>query len=143
MAMQMLMLSLPKHNSDAHPWIEQMRLVRLSSAVCMQRACRRHGIQRWPRRQLLKLSKAIDQINATTHTDQETEEGAAGQQAPVSKPGVLSSQPSSFGCKHACCKHVPRAGVVSAQLMILMSVADLAFPCQCGPQLQTPAWTTS
>ena len=30
-----------------------------------QRACRRHGIQRWPRRQLLKLSKAIDQINAT------------------------------------------------------------------------------
>ena len=30
-----------------------------------QRACRRHGIQRWPRRQLLKLSRAIDQINAT------------------------------------------------------------------------------
>lgn len=32
----------------------------------MQRACRRHGIQRWPRRQLLKLSRAIDQIAQTT-----------------------------------------------------------------------------
>ncbi|KAK9919128.1 hypothetical protein WJX75_009606 [Coccomyxa subellipsoidea] len=31
----------------------------------LKRACRRHGIQRWPRRQLLKLSRAIDQINAT------------------------------------------------------------------------------
>ncbi|KAK9807511.1 hypothetical protein WJX72_001214 [[Myrmecia] bisecta] len=31
----------------------------------LKRACRRHGIQRWPRRQLIKLSKAIDQINAT------------------------------------------------------------------------------
>ncbi len=31
----------------------------------VQRACRRHGIQRWPRRQLVKLSRAIDQINAS------------------------------------------------------------------------------
>ena len=30
--------------------------------ACVQRACRRHGIQRWPRRQLLKLSRAIDQM---------------------------------------------------------------------------------
>ncbi len=33
--------------------------------MCAQRACRRHGIQRWPRRQLVKLSRAIDQINAS------------------------------------------------------------------------------
>ncbi|KAK9840618.1 hypothetical protein WJX81_004617 [Elliptochloris bilobata] len=31
----------------------------------LKRACRRHGIQRWPRRQLVKLSRAIDQINAS------------------------------------------------------------------------------
>lgn len=32
----------------------------------LKRACRRHGIQRWPRRQLIKISKAIDQIQANT-----------------------------------------------------------------------------
>ena len=39
------------------------------SSPHVQRACRRHGIQRWPRRQLLKLSRAIDQINQTTTTE--------------------------------------------------------------------------
>jgi hypothetical protein len=43
----------------------------------LKRACRRHGIQRWPRRQLLKLSKAIDQINATG-TVKGAEPGAPG-----------------------------------------------------------------
>ena len=47
----------------------------------LKRACRRHGIQRWPRRQLLKLSKAIDQINATGTV--KGSEGAAG------TPGAL------------------------------------------------------
>lgn len=40
-----------------------------STGICpttLKRACRRHGIQRWPRRQLLKISKAIDQIQAST-----------------------------------------------------------------------------
>jgi hypothetical protein len=34
-----------------------------------QRACRRHGIQRWPRRTLLKLQRALDQISATGPAD--------------------------------------------------------------------------
>ncbi|CAL5220105.1 g2057 [Coccomyxa viridis] len=50
----------------------------------LKRACRRHGIQRWPRRQLLKLSRAIDQINATGSL--KNSDGAtanAGQPAPT------------------------------------------------------------
>lgn len=45
------------------------RCVRSITGICpttLKRACRRHGIQRWPRRQLLKISKAIDQIQAST-----------------------------------------------------------------------------
>ena len=50
-----------------------------------QRACRRHGIQRWPRRQLLKLSRAIDQINATANPAEDVQEGIAQE---GSRPGV-------------------------------------------------------
>ncbi|KAK9868521.1 hypothetical protein WJX84_003456 [Apatococcus fuscideae] len=46
----------------------------------LKRACRRHGIQRWPRRQLVKLSKAIDQIQAT---------GSAGRQLPMPGPETM------------------------------------------------------
>eukprot|EP00884_Botryococcus_braunii_P002861 jgi/Botrbrau1/12576/Bobra.0169s0109.2 len=35
----------------------------------LKRACRRHGIQRWPRRTLLKLQRALDQISATGTAD--------------------------------------------------------------------------
>ncbi|DBA77131.1 hypothetical protein WJX77_003017 [Trebouxia sp. C0004] len=31
----------------------------------LKRACRRHGIQRWPRRQLARLTRAIDQIRSS------------------------------------------------------------------------------
>ncbi|KAK9809776.1 hypothetical protein WJX73_005055 [Symbiochloris irregularis] len=44
----------------------------------LKRACRRHGIQRWPRRQLLKLSRAIDQIKASTNP----EDGEEGEEVP-------------------------------------------------------------
>lgn len=55
----------------------------------LQRACRRHGIQRWPRRQLLKLSRAIDQINATgslKNSDGTTANGAGTGFRPLCSP---------------------------------------------------------
>ncbi len=52
------------HMCKAHPLHPSL------TGICpttLKRACRRHGIQRWPRRQLLKISKAIDQIQASTN----------------------------------------------------------------------------
>ncbi|KAK9842136.1 hypothetical protein WJX84_002759 [Apatococcus fuscideae] len=52
----------------------------------LKRACRRHGIQRWPRRQLVKLSKAIDQIQAT---------GSAGRQMAIPSAEQMSGDMGS------------------------------------------------
>ena len=35
-------------------------------ATTLKRACRRHGIKRWPRRQLMKLSRALDGVEQVT-----------------------------------------------------------------------------
>ena len=31
-------------------------------ATTLKRACRRHGVRRWPRRQIAKLNKALTQV---------------------------------------------------------------------------------
>ena len=57
----------------AYIYLELERLGHLQEAanklgICpttLKRACRRHGIQRWPRRQLARLTRAIDQIRTS------------------------------------------------------------------------------
>ena len=60
----------------------------------LQRACRRHGIQRWPRRQLLKLSRAIDQINATGSLKNSDGTTASGVSFNPSPPSTFSYCPA-------------------------------------------------
>lgn len=79
----------------------------------LKRACRRHGIQRWPRRQLARLTRAIDEIRTSNDpapplpavADQPlrsssrgraaASEGAALGQAPQSVPTSSAEQAST------------------------------------------------
>lgn len=75
----------------------------------LKRACRRHGIQRWPRRQLARLTRAIDQIRSSGDTapplpasserplrsssrGRTVSEGAALGQSPQSAPSSSAEQ---------------------------------------------------
>ena len=57
----------------------------------LKRACRRHGIQRWPRRQLARLTRAIDQIR-TSGDPAPPLQGVAGQPLRSSSRGRAASE---------------------------------------------------
>ena len=70
-----------------------------------QRACRRHGIQRWPRRQLLKLSRAIDQINATTTPSDDVEEPGVGAPPKTGESSGLGTMYQDIRAAHVQSSH--------------------------------------
>ena len=103
----------------------------LSNACAVQRACRRHGIQRWPRRQLLKLSKAIDQINATGTLKKSDSTTADGEGRTV----LLTTMPQNIWASPALLYHSYCAN--------LCCIADLIpwVCCQRNPHLASDdAW---
>lgn len=74
----------------------------------LKRACRRHGIQRWPRRQLARLTRAIDQIRSSGGNGvpvverplRSSSRGKAFSDEPVlltSPTGSIESLPSASG----------------------------------------------
>ena len=76
----------------------------------LKRACRRHGIQRWPRRQLARLTRAIDQIRTSGGpapplpgaVDRPLRSSSRGRvvsegAALLTSPGSLESTPTTSG----------------------------------------------
>ena len=97
-----------------------------------QRACRRHGIQRWPRRQLLKLSKAIDQINATG--------SVKGGDSGSSNPGVRCKGPPALagyapGASSACQSRAQLRRTCAVTGVLLPGWIGLCWCSRCCAQL--------
>ena len=91
-----------------------------------QRACRRHGIQRWPRRQLLKLSRAIDQINATgtlKNPDGTTADGEPPCMPLYAWAPPQEASPLLFMHQHSCTS-------LTRLVAVLPSAAEM---CLCAP----------
>ena len=93
-------------------WLDHLQEAANRLGICpttLKRACRRHGIQRWPRRQLARLTRAIDQIRTSgdtappvqgvpdqpvrsTSRGRAASEGAALVQSPQSAPTSTAEQ---------------------------------------------------
>ena len=85
-------------NFEKADWFHLLQEAANKLGICpttLKRACRRHGIQRWPRRQLARLTRAIDQIRSSGGPEPPQVPAPSGRPLRSSSTALITTPPGS------------------------------------------------